>query len=1100
MAKKIGEKKNEETTVFVQDENMQSTPVVGIGASAGGLEALEKFFHTIPPNTGAAYVIIQHLDPNHKSILVDLIKRYTKMEVYQIINGVNVEPNTVYIIPPGSDVIIKNNKLILTLRAKPRVFRMPIDRFLKSLANDKKDNAIAVILSGTGADGALGVRDIKSENGIVFAQAPEDAKYEGMPQRAINTGLVDYILDADKMSEKLLTYIQSIFDFTESIPITEDYGINILSKIFNILLRETGHDFTSYKPNTIERRIERRMKIAQVSNKEEYVAILQKNRAEVDALFQDFLIGVTQFFRDSGAFKYVYDNVIPELFSKANENAPIRIWMPGCSTGEEVYTMGMLFKEYMLKNSLGHYKVQIFATDIDKNALDKARQAYYPDSISIDVPEHYLNQYFSLEENNYLVNKSLRDMIVFAEQSIAKDPPFSRVDLISCRNLLIYMNSNLQKKIIATFHYALNPNGFLFLGSSETIGKNRNLFTTKDNKWKLYKKNNVLSNNVYDLPSFYPAKRERNQIIEKPIVKEKITLKSIAENEIIENFTPAAAIIDNKFDILYLKGETATYLQPVKGVISVNIIDMAKPDIRIKLSIALNKAVRENKKIIEEKLYIKTDNHYKFINIHIKPIEPKNDVSNLFLVVFEDITEKELFTDDIAISFSDKNTNYIKVIEEELKNTKSYLQSVIEVADSTTEELKATNEELQSSNEELQSTNEELETSKEELQSINEELIAVNSEHQKKIGELSDMSNDISNLLTKTNIATIFFDLDSKIKKFTPQVKEFVELMNADIDRPIKNFSTGLNYPDFQKDILHVIHTLNTIEKEIENAEKSFICRIMPYLTIDNEVTGVVITFVDVAELKKTKRALRESEKLLEKKSRIAQLGSWDFDPKTTKITWSKETYRIHEVPLDFVPNLNSVIGFYIPEHQSIIRKLVDKSIHMGKSFTTELMITTHNGNQVWVRTMGEAVYESNEIIKISGTIQNINQQKLALLALKESEKKYKIVFENSSDVIIIHDLDMNIMNINSQAIKEFGYSKDEFLQQKFFDLHALDELSFAKEVLKQLENKDLIKVETKFRRKDDSVFLAETILYKYELDNHPLVHTVIRNNTAQKS
>lgn len=977
MAKKVTSKTKKSPKVKLEKEVSTVIPVVGIGASAGGLEALEKFFSSMPVDTHLGFVIVQHLDPDHKSILVELIQRHTQMRVKQIEDGDEVQPNKVYIIPPGFELKIHDNKLLLGAQLKPRGLRLPIDTFLKSLAEDKRDKAIGIILSGTGTDGTLGLRAIKAENGFVFVQSPETSKYDGMPVSAISTGIVDHILDADKMAGKLLAYVNYIYDITGKVPIPEEYSMNFLVKIFQLLRSKTGHDFSNYKPNTIIRRIDRRIKIAQFSKIEDYYTHLQTNTDELHTLFKDFLIGVTNFFRDKEAFENLTAKILPNLFLERPVDVPIRIWTPGCSTGEEAFSLAIIIKEYMEANKLTDHKVQIFATDIDKVAVEKARQAIYPDSISIDVSETRLSKFFSKEHNAYQVTKSIRDMIVFAEQSVVKDPPFSKVDLVSCRNLLIYMSNELQEKVTSTFHYALNQNGYLFLGSSETLGKNRELFAIKDKKWKLYQKKNVIQKGVYisDLPSFYPGFISRPEIMKQSIKSEKTTLKSLVENKVLNNFSPAAVLVDGQFDIVFLHGKTSTYLEPVQGIANMNILQMARPELKIKLSVALNKAFRENKPVIESKLYLKQEKNFKYINIHILPVETQNDSPNLFLIVFEDITEKEMVLGNKIQEFGEKDLNYINNLEQELKRTKDYLQSIIEEAETTNEELKATNEELQSSNEELQSTNEELETSKEELQSINEELITVNTEHQNKIQELSDINNDVSNYLSSTGIATIFLDLQLKIKKFTPMVAEFFNLISADLDRPIANFTTKLHYPNFLRDIESVISTLNTVEKEIHSDNKSYICRILPYRTLENNVNGVVITFVDITNRKK---------------------------------------------------------------------------------------------------------YEEE---------------------IEQNQERYQRIFNDSPNAILIHDMKMNIIDVNVKAEEEFGYSKGELLKKRISELYIdKDEDALNSEKLLALLEKNQVQtVETIFRKKDGSPFFAEATPSKYMIDGNPILHLVVRNITKEK-
>ncbi len=1038
------------------------TPVIGVGASAGGLDAINKLFKHMPEDMGVAFVIIQHLDPNHKSILTELVQRFTSMKVNQITSGMKVMPNCVYIIPPGFEVNLHINQLILNELPKPRTFRLPIDNFFKSLAQNRNDRAIGIVLSGTGTDGTLGVREIKSENGIVFVQSPMDAKYDGMPVSAISSGIVDYILDADKIAEKIQTYLQYINDSSGNIPIPQEYSNNIVSKIFRLLFKKIGHDFTQYKPNTIIRRIERRMKIAQVSKIDAYYDLIKKDTDELDLLFKDFLIGVTSFFRDKDAFGALYKNIFPEIIKNKNGDAPLRIWIPGCSTGEEAYTIVILLKEFISANDLHDFKFQVFATDIDLKSIEIARQAIYPESISADVPQKYLKKYFFFEKNSYIVNKFIRDHIVFAEQSVVKDPPFSKVDLISCRNLLIYMTNVLQEKVISSFHYALNPEGYLFLGTSEALGKNKDLFNAIDNKWKVYQKNNIISNRLYmpNLPVFKPSFKDAYQQEKLSAAKEKITLKQLVESQIIKHYTPSAVLVNVKFDILYLKGNTSAYLEPVEGVAHMNVIDMAKQDIRLKLNVALSTAVRENKPISVEKLHIKIGNQYKFINIHISPIATFEDTSPLYLIVFEDITEKEFTIDNELTDINDKDLDYIKTLELELRQTKEHLQTIIEEAETTNEELKATNEEMQSSNEELQSTNEELETSKEELQSINEELITVNTEHQIKIEELSNINNDVSNLLANTEIATIFLDLDLKIKKFTPKVTDFINLIPTDINRHIENFVNRLDYPSFYDDIKHVVNTLNITEKEIDSVNRSYICRLMPYRTLDNVVTGVVVTFTDITALKSRTKKLQESEE----KYRVIYQHSPDpiiiHDLEMNIISVNekaieefgydekeflkKSVYDIH--PKEEIPKSNEVLALmHQKESHQVIGQFIrkDKSIFLAVATPCKYQL---DGNPI----IHVVIRNIEGIIEIKSELKETRvQSELNMLKFEKS-------FEYASIGKALVSTSGKWLKVNKALCEFLGYREKELLKKTFQDLTHADDLEKDLKYVEKMLNSEI--------------------------------------------
>ncbi|MEQ8238458.1 MAG: chemotaxis protein CheB [Cyclobacteriaceae bacterium] len=1096
------EKKLSDESSQIDETEFEDIPVVGIGASAGGLEALEKLFLTIPADTGLAFVIIQHLDPDHKSVLSDLMRRYTEMKVLQIEDGVIIQANTVYIIPPGADLSLKGNKLLLSPRSKVGASRLAIDGFFTTLAHEKKDKAIGIILSGTGTDGTLGVRAIKSENGIVFVQNPKNAKYDGMPVSAISTGIVDHILDADKILEKLISYIKYLFDVTGTVAIPDGYSNNLVEHILKLISTKLGHDFSQYKRTTIARRIERRMKICQIDKIENYLTVLKKNQNELNELFKDFLIGVTHFFRDIDAFNALKDQVIPEVFRNKIKDRPLRIWIPGCSTGEEAFTIAILLKDHLDKNGITDHSIQVFATDIDENAIKKARQATFPESISEDIPENYLHNYFSLQKNVYVVNKPIRDLVVFAEQSVIRDPPFSNIDLISCRNLLIYLTSELQEKVISAFHYSLAANGYLFLGSSETLGKSSNLFTTKDKKWKLYKKQEISlsQRNARTIPSFSPAKLKNEELSMKLQNSEKLSLSAIMDKEILAHFTPAAVLVNDKKDIIYLKGNTSAYLEPVQGIANMNLVEMAKPDIRTKLSFALSNAIRETKNVRVGKLHILNKGTKKFINIDIKHI-PK-EASNLYLVVFEDITEKEHFSESNLAEVSDENIHYLRSLEVELKQTQEYLQAEIADADTTNEELKTTNEELHSANEELQSTNEELETSKEELQSINEELTTVNAEHQNKITELSDINNDINNILTNTEIAIIFLDLELKIKKFTPRITDFIDLIPSDINRPIQNFVTKLNYPEFHTDLQHVVNTLNNIDKEIESYEKSYICRMKPYRTLENVVTGVVITFLDVSNLKMAQRDLKNTLQELKFHIENTPLAVVAFNSNLQLTQWSLNAEKL------FGWRADEVLGKSYREFPWVFEQDADRAEiimndllnHKKTSVQVVSRNNTKNGSVLTCQWSTSALFDdSDNLISLHSFVLDITEKEKMAQELEQSEAKYRQLFEKSPESVIIHDLEMNIIDVNERAIQLFGYSKEEFLQIKVFDLHPKEELNRSEKVLGKVKKEGSSKVKAQFVTKKGGLFKAGALPSKCFFGGREVIQVLIKNPSEVK-
>lgn len=829
--------------------------IVGIGASAGGLEALEQFFPPMPHDSGMAFILVLHLDPTHKSIMRELLQKYTPMEISEVENGMQVEPNRVYIIPPNKDMAIMNRRLQLLEPVERRGLRHPIDFFFRSLAQDLQERAIGVVLSGTGTEGTLGLKAIKGEGGLAIAQDPEDARYGGMPGSAIADGLVDYVLPAGKIAEQLSRFIKSSLIRPPRVPQKSEGRTDHLQKIFVLIRAQTGHDFSLYKQNTILRRIERRMTLHQIEDLSSYTLYLRENPHEVEALFRELLIRVTNFFRDPVAFEVLKKEVIPHLLRNKSYDTPVRIWVPGCSTGEEAYSLAILFREHM-QEIAKNYKIQIFATDIDSGAIETARSGAYPDSITVDVTPERLSRFFLKQDVTFRIKDDIREMVVFAVQNLIKDPPFSKLDLISCRNLLIYLGTELQKKVIPLFRYALNPDGILFLGSSETIGDYSDMFSVFDKKWRIYKASRTSS--LPPLPiDTRPAAPPEKGSKEKGFEGKKpwdMSVGELAERFLLELYAPPCAIVNERGDILYLHGRTGKYLEPAPGKASLNVLTMAREGLQLDLRTALRKAVARKEDIVSEGLRVRTNGDFQTINLVIHYIRKPEYLQGLLMVVFIDVPSpgKVTLPPD---GCEEKVNQRVLELEFEVKSTREHLQTTIEELETSNEELKSANEELQSSNEELQSTNEELETSKEELQSVNEELLTVNAELQTKIEELSQVNSDMSNLLSSTQVATVFLNNELRIKRYTPGAVGIINLIQTDAGRPMGDVSSKLAYPELVRDAEEVLRTLVTKEKMVSHTEgKWFTVRIMPYRTKENVIDGVVITFIDVTTLKKRRR------------------------------------------------------------------------------------------------------------------------------------------------------------------------------------------------------------------------------------------------------
>jgi two-component system CheB/CheR fusion protein len=861
-------------------------PVVGLGASAGGLAAIEAFFAAMPTDKkiGMAFVVVQHLDPDHKSILMDLVKRYTKMQVCKVEDGMKVQPNCAYIIPPNRDMAFLKGKLHLLEPSAPRGLRLPIDYFFRSLAQDQHERAICIVLSGTGTDGTVGLKAIKGEGGMAMAQAPESAAYDGMPRSAIATGLVDFILPPDKMPEQLIAYVQRAFGHRLEPIISPDDADGSLQKIFILLRAQTGHDFSLYKQNNIHRRIERRMAVAQIDRLEDYVRYLRQIPLEVEMLFRELLIGVTNFFRDPPAFESLQEHVMRRLFA-GSPGESVRVWVPSCSTGEEAYSLAILIREY-LDELKQNFQVQIFATDIDAYAIEKARAGVYPNSISADVSPERLARFFAQDPNSgsYQISKSIRDLVVFAEQDVLKDPPFSRLDLISCRNLLIYLGGEAQKKILPLFHYALNQDRYLFLGNSETIGEFMSLFASVDSKWKIYQRKGVVTPRAAMAPYMPPLAVERavGRASSADAAVHPGGARDLAEQVLLEAYVPASVLINADFDVLYIHGHTGKYLEPAAGDASLNLLHMAREGLRMELTAAARKALTQQAPVRYEGLQVKSNGATSVVNLIVQPVTKPEAARGLLMVIFEDVTPADRPAVEATVEPFSQQEQRLLTLERELRTKSEYLQTIIEELETTNEELKSTNEELQSSNEELQSTNEELETSKEELQSVNEELVTVNSELQKKIEELSRANNDMNNLMASTNIGTLFLDHQLRIQRFTPATARVINLIQTDIGRPVSDIvSRFKGYDRLVPDVREVLDTLIPKEAEVQTQERQwYAMRIQPYRTLENVIEGAVLTFVEITEQKELHTALRENEEKLSALFQILPVGVSVLDAK----------------------------------------------------------------------------------------------------------------------------------------------------------------------------------------------------------------------------
>lgn len=846
--------------------------IVGIGASAGGLVALEHFFTNMPPNSGMAFVVVQHLDPNRQGMLVELLQRHTAMPVVEAGDQVTVEPDQVYVIPPGCDIAVLQGALHLLQPPEPRGLRLPIDFFFKSLADDCQHNSIGVILSGMGADGTLGLRAIRQAAGATFVQSPADAQFDSMPCNAIDAKVADVIAPASELAAKILEYVvqheAGQTTHTDAEQIKNDPGF--LEKVIVLLRTQSGHDFSQYKKSTISRRIERRMGLHQLGQPNDYLRFLRENPAESELLFNELLIGVTSFFRDPVVWEQVKTEVIPSLVGHYPNGAMLRAWVPGCSTGEEAYSLAILFREAMdALQSTKRYSLQIFASDLDKDAIAIGRAGVYTRSIAADVSEDRLSRYFIEDAGGYRVNNDIREMVIFAQQNVIADPPFTRLDFISCRNLLIYIESELQVKLIQLFHYSLNSGGVLALGSAESIGSASELFSQLPGKTRLYRR---LDARLRALPVGFPAafvhthsgSGDGQNVQEAGFHITRPNFQGLVEKLILQRYAPAAVLVTETGETLYFSGRTGKYLEPATGAPNLNVFAMARDGLSLALSETFHMAVREKSPVTVKNVKIVGSGPALYVDLLVQPLDEPVALRGMVLIVFSDAAAQRRRKTPLAAPSDADDAARVNAVLQELQQSREDAKSIREEMQTSQEELKSTNEELQSTNEELQSTNEELTTSKEEMQSMNEELQTVNHELQAKVDELSRASNDMKNLLDSTEIATLFLDDALRVRRFTTKTTSIIKLIPGDMGRPITDIVSELNYPDMMVDSKKVLQTLVFQQRDVPaSGGRWFRVRIMPYRTQDNRIDGLVITFSDLTATKELEIKLAATQSQL---------------------------------------------------------------------------------------------------------------------------------------------------------------------------------------------------------------------------------------------
>ena len=942
MAETSDEERIEET-----EPGQPKTIVVGIGASAGGVRALQHLFAALPEKTGAAFVVVVHLDPDMRSEMSSILAMRTNMPVLQVENPVPLQPDHVYVIPPDRRLHITNDEIAIAEFDEPRGRRAPIDLFFRSLAEQHGDGC-AVILTGAGSDGAVGVRAVKESGGIILVQDPTEAEFPSMPRAAIATGIADFILPVREIAQRLTELVREKSNGAPS----DLRGLNpdLLRRILAHVRVRTGHDFSKYKRATILRRIARRMQVTRSDSPDAYYDVLRDNPDEAQALLGDLLISVTSFFRDKEAFQTLELQVIPQLFHGKLSDRAIRVWVPGCATGEEAYSVAMLLLEQASRQDI-RPTIQVFGSDIDAKALAMAREGQYPAAVEADVSEDRLRRFFVKEADHYRVRQELRDLVLFASHSLLKDPPFSRLDLIACRNLLIYLDRDLQEMACNTFHYALNPDGFLMLGTSESADNPSGQFRTFDRKARIYQ-SSAAPGDLRLLPRLLGSVsvvHEQAAHPMRPPSTSALLNEAAAHRQALEKFAPPSILIDQSHRVLHMSENAGRFLQPAGGPLSGNVVDLVRPELRFELRSALHRAFETSKPWLSLPIPVRFNGAPHRVLMHVKPADDHGEDRAIVLFIeggtVEQVTEGQP-------ADSDAGNEIISRLREELQQTQARLRTTREESESANEELRAANEELQSINEEYRSTSEELETSKEELQSINEELQTVNSELKLKLEAVSRAHSDLQNLMAATDFGTLFLDSSLRIKRFTQQVTELFSITPSDEGRPISDFAHRLEYDSLVGDARKVLANLTPIRHEIRSRDdRWYDVRLRPYRTVDDKIDGVVLTFVDMTDRRHTEEALRTSERRLRQETQLVELSRdpifiWDFGG--TILQWNRGSEQLYGYSRDEAvgKKKDKLLGTIVPGSSFADLRV---KLHDEGSWSGELKHRTKDGRELTI-------------------------------------------------------------------------------------------------------------------------------------------------------
>jgi two-component system CheB/CheR fusion protein len=932
-----------------------------------------------------AYVVVEHLDPGDRGAIVELLGRTTAMPVTQVHDGQQVEADHVYVIPPARDLSLLHGVLHVLPQVAPRGLNLPVDHFFRSLAEDRQDRAIAVVLSGMGTDGTLGLRAVKEKGGATFVQSLGSAKFDGMPRSAIDAGLADVVAPAEELPGRILAYLRHAAQATPADALLEERHQSALAKVFILLRGATGNDFSLYKRSTVFRRVERRMGLHQIDKLPTYVRFLRENPKEVELLFKELLIGVTSFFRDPPVWEYLQRQVLPGLLA-ARAGTTIRAWVPGCSTGEEAYSLAITLREAAEAAKLvPSPSIQIFATDLDADAIERARLGAYPANIAADVSPERLRRFFVQEERGWRVSKEIRELVVFAPQNVIMDPPFTKLDVLSCRNLLIYLSSEVQKKVIPVFHYALNPGGVLFLGSAETVGAYGALFRPLDGKTRLYERLapapgaapvEFFARHVPAPPSGAQPEAEAPPSPRGPLGN----LQALTERVLLQRFAPAAVLTTDQGDILYISGRTGKYLEPAAGRANLNVFAMAREGLRYELTAAFQAALKEERAVAVRGLRVGTNGGTQTIDLTVQRLAQPRELKGSVMIVITDVPPQDA---PAPVQQRLRASARVAEIAAELQRAQEELQSTREEMQTSQEELKSMNEELQSTNEELQSTNEELTTSKEEMQSMNEELQTVNHELQAKVDELSRSNNDMKNLFNSTEFATLFLDEELLVRRFTTQTSKLIKLIPADTGRPITDITSELDYPELADDAREVLRTLVFKEKQVSTrGGRWFDVRILPYRTLDNVIDGVVITFTDVTARKQLEGRFRDQASELRQMTDALPALVWGARPDGACDFLSRQWLEYTGVP-ESEHLGHGWLEQVHPADREAAREAWRQAVRAGIPLDVDLRLRDRSGAHRWFKSRATPIRDGRgAIAKWYGTHTDVDDLKRAVEAL----------------------------------------------------------------------------------------------------------------------